>query len=122
MSIMEMFGYPSAAQARANLLKAVREAGASRIEASYSGGNDEGGVDSVKAFDASGAEVEIAYDENHEWGGALYEAANDMLATEFGSWAGDFSAYGTLYADLKEGRVWRDGSVQEGYDSDSTEY
>ena len=43
-------------------------------------------------------------------------------ATEFGSWAGEFSAYGTLFADTVTGKVTRSGEMQSGYDSDSRDY
>lgn len=138
MSIMQQFGYPSPGTAKGALLQALRESGASRLEAHYSGGNDEGGVDGLKLLDADGKEFEVpnrgTYRPPREgergWGpqGQVYEehplwqAADEMLSTEYGSWAGEFSAYGTLYADLKENRVWREGSVQSGYDDDSKEY
>lgn len=139
MSIMEMFGFPSATTAKSALFEEMRKVGASRLEASYSGGNDEGGVDGIeKLLDAEGNALEIpgAWIEReprdddpayriregkvNEWH-PLYEAADGMLSTEFGSWAGEFSAHGTLFADLKENRVWRDGS-QSSYDVDGQEY
>lgn len=139
MSIMEAFGYPNTRDAKAKLLDQIREAGAVRLAAGYSGGNDEGGVNDVELFDADGNKMEspegwIERDprpddpeyrvrngkvsEYHP----LWEAADQMLSTEFGSWAGEFSAYGTLFADTRDGKVWREGSVQSGYDSDSAEY
>lgn len=139
MSIMEAFGYPSAGTAKTKLFAALREAGASRLEADYSGGNDEGGVNGIKLFDAEGVEL-TAPDSwverdpkpgDQEWAirdgkvseyHPLWEAADGMLSTEYGSWAGEFRAYGTLFADLKENRVWREGDVQSGFDSSSTEY
>jgi hypothetical protein len=129
MSLMEALGFPNQGTAKSELLKAVSDVGATRLEARYSGGNDEGGVDDVVLFDKAGAEIEApeSFTErdprpgDSEWAirngkvseyHPLWRAADDMLATEFGSWAGEFSAYGTLYADTKENRVWRDGTYE----------
>ena len=121
------------------MLEAVKEAGAAKLEASYSGGNDEGGVDDLKLIDADGKEMKapdtwverdpvpgdhayrIRDGKVHDYH-PLWEAADNMLSTEFGSWAGEFSAHGTLFADLKERKVWREGGIQSGYDDDSNTY
>lgn len=139
MSIMEALGFPNAGQAKVHLLRAVREAGAVRLEASYSGGNDEGGVDGISLFDAEGKEMpspdgwierdakpddppyrvrDGKVSDYHP----LWQAADSMLETEFGSWAGEFSAYGTLFADTVTGEVKRSGSIQSGYDDDGRDY
>ena len=54
MSIMEAFGGRSAGPAKSTLLAAVRDAGAVRLEAEYSGGNDEGGVNNIVLIGADG--------------------------------------------------------------------
>ena len=139
MSIMEAFGYPSQGTAKSALLAAISEAGGVRMEAEYSGGNDEGGVNGITVFDAEGKTLDIPdtitrsqrpgdsewqvkdglVTENHP----IWQAADDMLSTEFYTWAGEFSAYGTLYADTREKKVWREGEYQTGqYDHDSAEY
>jgi hypothetical protein len=129
MSFMEAFGYPSAGSAKVVLLDAVREAGAVRLEADYSGGNDEGGVNEIRIFDAKGEALPVpdSWVErdpkpgDSEWAiragkvseyHPLWAAADAMLSTEFGSWAGEFSAWGMLFADIKEDRVWRDGTYE----------
>jgi len=129
MSVMEALGFPNQGTAKSELLKAVSDAGATRLEARYSGGNDEGGVDDVKLFDKAGAEVEApeSFTErdprpgDSEWAirngkvseyHPLWRAVDDMLATEFGSWAGEFSAWGMLFANTKENRVWREGTYE----------
>ena len=64
-------------------------------------------------------------DSDTEWSdddNTLYALCNDILATEFYTWAGEFSAWGTLYADHASGKVWREGEMQSGYDSDSAEF
>lgn len=138
MNIMEQLGFPSTGDAKRNLLAQLREAGAVRLEATYSGGNDEGGVDEIKLFDAKGKDVlapemwitrkpkptdqpwSIRDGKVHEYH-PLWEAADRMLSTEFGTWAGDFTAYGTLYADAKTGKVSRSGEMSS-YDPDGTDY
>lgn len=40
------------------VLQKLRSQGIARVEASFSGGNDEGGIDSMTFFDADGNEVE----------------------------------------------------------------
>lgn len=138
MSIMETFGYPSAAAAKSALLDEVLKAGAVRLEAHYSGGNDEGGVDTIELFDVKGKKMEApeAWIERkptaddapyrirdgvvHDYH-PLYEAADNMLATEFGSWAGDFTAYGVLHADVTTGKVTRSGEMSS-YNPDEMDY
>jgi hypothetical protein len=139
MSIMQALGYPSEMEAKSKLLTEVRAAGATRLEANYSGGNDEGGVTDIRLLDAEGKEMpapdstftrdpkpgddkwRIRDGKVHEYH-PLWEAADRMLQTEFGSWAGEFSAYGTLFVDTTQNKVWRDGEMQSGYDSDGHEY
>jgi len=41
-----------------NVMAQLRGRGIARIEASFSGGNDEGGIDSITFYDADGNEVE----------------------------------------------------------------
>lgn len=101
------------------LLDSMKEHGVAYLEAHYSGGNDEGGVDELKTLkDAEGNDVTI---ENLSWEHPLQQAADNLLSTEFVSWAGDFSAYGVLTADAKTGKVSRAGEIS-GYTSDSAEY
>lgn len=128
MSIMEAFGFPSAGAAKSKLFEEMRKVKASRIEAGYSGGNDEGGVNDIRVLDAAGEPMFVNPERteggyaNLDWQHPLLLAADAMLSVDFGSWAGEFEAYGTLYADVKENKVWREGSIQSGYDSDSNEY
>ena len=129
MSIMESLGYPSGSGAKSRLFGGdAGTSGQADIEASYSGGNDEGGVNDLKVFDAQGNGMFL--DPNRpestfstlDYDHPLFQAADDMLSVEFGSWAGEFSAYGTLYADFKQHKVGVTGEMQSGYDSDSHEY
>jgi hypothetical protein len=110
-------------------IEKMKELGAVYLEASYSGGNDEGGISSLDVFkDADGNDVapppqfvdtgkkhtrpdgveftDYEFDPTGLWG-----ALEDILATKYGSWAGDFEAYGTLTIDVKEGRAWSEGQT-----------
>src|SRR5574338_968473 len=117
-SFMEHY-FGTAGNAKSNLLESMRKHGVAYLEARFSGGNDEGGVDEVSVMrDAAGNDVELP---NMGWEHELQEACDAMLSTEFGTWAGDFSAYGTLTADLKTGKVSRAGQVS-GYTDDSNDY
>jgi hypothetical protein len=82
--------------------------GAVRLEATYSGGNDEGGVDEIQIFNA--ADEALAFEGN--WEHPLQEAANDLLSTEFYTWAGEFYAYGTLHVDVVTGKARREGTYE----------
>lgn len=136
---MSLLYGPSQGTAKANLLAALRETGGVRLEASYSGGNDEGGVTGMKILDADGNQLEVPdtitrppHADDPKWliredglvhdDHPVWRAADEMLATEFYTWAGEFSAWGTLYATTADGKVWREGEIQSGYDSDSAEY
>lgn len=108
----------------AKLLEKMNELGAVRLEAYYSGGNDQGGIEELQVLiDEDGKSIEpppqfaetdekwpngnpkVIYDPTGFW-----QSANDILSTRYGSWAGDFEAYGTLYVDVKEGRAWVQGT------------
>lgn len=117
-SFMEQH-FGTAEGAKQKLFAAMKEHGVSYLEASYSGGNDEGGVDEVEILkDADGGSITI---ENMAWEHPIHEACDSVLGTEFGSWAGEFTAYGRLYADMKEGKVWRTGQ-QSSYHDDGATY
>lgn len=135
MTIAALFGGDSVGTKNA-LLDLMREHGASKLEAEYSGGNDEGGVNGLKLLDADGEAIETpemwitrppkkgerAYAADgliYEYH-PLYEAVDNVLALEFGTWAGDFNAFGTLYADATTREVRREGSIShEEYDDDN---
>jgi len=137
---MSLLYGPSQGTAKSNLLSALRETGGVRLEASYSGGNDEGGVNGITVLDEKGEKIDVPdmilrprKDSDGSWVHAnedglvqdyhpLWKAAAAMLATEFYTWAGEFSAWGTLFATTADSKVWREGEIQSGYDSDRAEY
>jgi hypothetical protein len=90
------------------LLHTLHEHGIHRIEAAYSGGHDEGGIQELSAFNRQGNKIE-----GHDnWEDPVYQACNDVLSTKFFSWAGEWSAYGTLYVDMGERRAWTEGQME----------
>jgi hypothetical protein len=116
---LSQFGYPTAEEAKGKLFEAMQEYGVHHLEASYSGGNDEGGVDELEVLkDADGNDIEV---EGLGWQHPLQSAVDSVLSVDFGSWAGDFSASGTLHADRKENKVWRTGSTSQ-YVDDAHDY
>ena len=118
---MSLNEYQSEASLKSAIFGEMRKRGADLMEASYSGGNDEGGVDGIKLFKlVVEKKLELAFDEDYD--GPLWSAVDDLLSIEFGTWAGEFSASGTVIAKLAERTVVRDGVMQSGYDSDYAEY
>lgn len=137
MTIAALFGGDPEGT-KAALFRAMHEHGATMLEASYSGGNDEGGVDEIKLFDnvhnpvftpgmwitREPKEGEHAYSQDglvHEYH-PLYEAVDNVLSLEYGSWAGEFSAWGTLFADSSTREVRREGSIETPSDEDDSGY
>lgn len=124
----------------AEVLQHMKDLGAVRLEAYYAGGNDEGGVENIDVLTAEdGSKIEAppqwvetgeVYPEGHWSAGkpmtqydptGFWQALDNVLSTKYGSWAGDFSAYGTLYVDVNEGRAWTQGSESMYVESDSIE-
>ena len=89
---------------------------------SYNGGNDEGGVEDITlhVMNENGEVSEVDFP--CRWDAA--EGDDKELATllegpvdaKYGSWAGDFSAYGTLTWDRDTGTVVMNDYEQSGYD------
>lgn len=100
----------------AELIPIMNAKGIHLIEAEYSGGNDSGCVESVTAYDGAKTEIPVgrpSYGHNAEQSpedDKIWELCNAILSTKYGSWAGEFSAQGTLYVNLEERRCWMDGT------------
>ena len=90
---------------------------------SYNGGNDEGGVDDItltlEAVDENGKNIEVDYPTQWNGGEFLAELLEGPVDSKYGSWAGEFSAYGTLTWDVLAGTVVMDDYEQSGYDYSS---
>jgi hypothetical protein len=94
--------------------------GAFKAVLRYNGGNDEGGVDEITlhVMNDAGEVTEVdfpcqwdAKDEDRE----LSELLEGPVDAKYGSWAGDFSAYGTLTWDRDAGTVVLDDYEQSEY-------
>ena len=98
----------------------LKEQGAIKAVLSYNGGNDEGGVDDItlvlESVDEGGKNIEVDYPGQWDGGGELAELLEGPVSFKYGSWAGDFSAYGTLTWDVEAGTVVMDDYEQSGYD------
>lgn len=87
------------------LLPLLREReGVTRMEASYSGGNDEGGTDEI--FLIRGDQREKF---DGPWDDPLHRAVDELLSTKFGTWAGEWEANGYLYVTLDPPAAWTEG-------------
>lgn len=107
---------------------AMTTKGVSRIEAYFSGGNDEGGVTNYIIYDTEGKAFldqpppegvtgpnrdiypfthEEFYGHSDYWPkeGSLASILEQPVDDEYGSWAGDFSANGACVWDLKTRKV-----------------
>lgn len=123
---------------KVTILEEMERLGATYLEAYYSGGNDEGGIDDVTLFVHAkprqrkdvvermrdGKVVKFVkltlpkpgyLDYDHP----LHHALDELLAIDFGSFAGEFSCHGTIHADWREWRIWREGEVST-YQSDTS--
>ena len=89
------------------LLAIMKKEGVHRLEATYSGGHDEGGVQELSCWNGAG-EVVNGLDDD-----ALWDACNEVLGTKFFSWALGCSVYGTLHVDLSEKRAWTVGEIEQ---------
>lgn len=181
MSIWGMQQSP--ASLKQGILDEVRRLGATTMEAHYSGGNDEGGVDSVTVFrpvteenpafmvyelhlaqygpdkgkytrgyspalgpfttrdeaeiagkayaDTKGVKHEVVQVTDDKaplvtadvgtWEEGLLRLVDDLLSIDFGTWAGDFTAHGVVFADVPSGSVSRKGE-QSTYEPDTRTY
>ena len=93
------------------LLANMRRLGVHKVEATYDGGHDEGGVQDLSAWNGAG-ELVMPHDENRAEYDRLWESCNEVLSTKFFSWALGYSVSGTFYVDLAEKRAWTSGSME----------
>ena len=109
----DQYGYSSAQEILPRLLSTLKEVGGDYVEADYSGGNDEGGVDDVRVyrrFEENGEEQKVEIEAGTgRWGDPIYDLCNEVMSSKYYTWAGEFYASGTLYVDAREKRVWTEG-------------
>lgn len=110
----------------------LRARGAVKAVLQYSGGNDEGEVESIQLHvpagkSPEGADVTAYVDLPVSWRAKegdkeLATLLEQPIDDRYGSWAGDFSAYGTLTWDVTAGTVVMDDYQQSGYDYEQEEW
>ncbi len=125
----------------------LRKRGATKALVEFSGGNDEGGVNGIEIVypgDKPNEQLEVYYDGaqmeyvDGQWRQKPQEKATEdqelslilqrPVDDRFGSWAGEFEAYGTLTwyveaeGDHAAGTCQMDQYVQSGYDYRSEEF
>jgi hypothetical protein len=122
-------------------IELLRKRGAVKAIVEFSGGNDEGGVDGIQIVfpgDKPAENLEVYYDGAQmeyvegQWRQKPKEKATEdqelslilqkPVDDEFGSWAGEFEAYGTLTWDVETGTCKMDKYVQSGYDHYSSDF
>ena len=133
-----MWTQQSPSTLKSTIFDEMAKVGATYLEAYYSGGNDEGGIDDVSLFVHAKPRqrkdvVERMQDERRvkfvklslpkpgylDYDHPLHEALNELLSLDFGSFAGEFSCHGTIHADTSSWRIWREGEIST-YTSDSS--
>ena len=89
----------------------MEKRGAINATIEFSGGHDEGGADSITLTmgDGSKESLETWRAENDDEG-RLITYLQDQLYDRWGSFAGEFSVYGTIEWDVTERKVVLDGS------------
>lgn len=110
MSLYEKtYGRPEEDVMRA-LVRVMRKNGVHKLDAEYSGGHDEGGVQSIVVMNSKGEPMEL---ENLTWDHELWQACDEVMATKYYTWALEGYVCGWLHADLDDGRVWTDGQEEQ---------
>lgn len=101
-------------EVRRNLIREMNRLGIVRIEASYSGGHGDGGLDgSPDYYDKNGQPVMPTIPEGKQpWELPIYQAVTDLLGQKFYLWSDDCSVEGKLYVDLREKRAWTEGEME----------
>lgn len=93
----------------------MAEAGVARAAVEFSGGNDEGGVDAIRLYDADGKEVRSleGWEETYAKSrGDLVRELERPVDDKYGSFAGDFYVRGTVVWDLAARSCVMDGEEQ----------
>lgn len=102
-------------------LSLLRSRGIVKAEVSFSGGNDEGGVEEITLIDGAGVEsnFEISYGGGYSYVNGRYQRDDSALTEDqklsialqkpvddaYGSFAGDFNVYGSVIFDTVKNTV-----------------
>lgn len=95
----------------------LKEHGYVRCVIEYSGGGDEGGADTVTCYLADGTTVD-----GPSWDDEGHDLLIAPLDYQYGSWAGEFSAYGTLVYDVLAGTCVMNDNIMEEYESSTYKF
>lgn len=95
-------------------LQLLRSAGVAEAEVEFSGGNDEGGVDSITLIDSNGNSKEIDFWSNTvESERELVEQLCAPVYNQYFSFAGEFHVNGTVYFNVEAETVRMSKDEQE---------
>lgn len=109
---------------KARVLADLKARGVSKAVLDYNGGNDEGGVDGITFYMV---DSDVPVDFPIQWEGTgddkeLARLLEGPVDSKYGSWAGEFSAYGTLTWDVGANTVVMDDHVQDEYRDEREEW
>jgi hypothetical protein len=116
----------------------LKKRNVAKAEVSFSGGNDEGGVENIELFDENGKELgtldeeflpQKYNEETQEYEPVGEISGNGLLATalsqpvyaKYYSFAGDFHVSGSVVYDVKSRKVNMSGSESVGHDEEFDE-
>lgn len=114
---------------RNQVWKMLEEKNVAKVEIGFQGGNDEGGCDTIVLFDAKGNNIGemTEWYESQEWcpetrsWKTLEKPTDEQLLSKalcapvyekYYTFAGNFYVNGILHWDVKNKRVWMDGSEE----------
>lgn len=78
-----------------------------KVEVTYNGGHDSGTIEDVAIHRTPDAPAEVPQALNQVW---LYDALKQPVWDRYGSWAGEYSAWGALIWDVEEHRIYFEGT------------
>jgi hypothetical protein len=100
------------------VVRLADQARATKVVGHFSGGNDEGGYDSIQLLDAEGAEIAGV---DTSWDSPMGRAMEGYLS-QWGSFAGEFSVHGTVEVDVVAGRAKMEYDEQSDYEHHEQEW
>lgn len=94
-------------------LQVLAKEGIVEAHVHFSGGNDEGGPDSVTFVKADGSKEEAAWWGNDSIDSELLEALAQPIFNKYYSFAGDFYVHGSVVWDVTKGTVEMSGDESQ---------
>jgi hypothetical protein len=93
------------ARVSAELGKLLAEVGADMAVAPFSGGNDEGGIESVELMKDGETFDSVGWAEKDATRARIYEIMEEPVAAEYGSFAGEFFVSGEVVYEPESQRL-----------------